>query len=222
MAILAGILLAAAAAPAPAGARPRPRVDAPAEAAAAVQRSAAYLRSLSSLTLDARMEIDTFDEAGKPARERNVIHYEYSAPDGLFLDWSSNGEKRQIYSNGSAISLFLPASSTYVTLAERSTAGEALGMVIEDFDIVMPLPDFFVWSGEKSPGPLPPVRRLGRQRIDGIVTDHYSVRQDDIDFQIWIDRGERPLPRRILIIAPEDPDMPRFAASLRWTVEPRH
>ena len=217
--LLAGILLATAAAPVEA--RPRAQIAITAEAAAAVQRSAAYLRGLSSMMLDAEIGIDTFDERGDPVHEVNRLHYEYRAPDGLFLDWSADGERRQLYSNGRSISFFLPSSTTYVTVAEGSSADGALSTALEDFAIVMPLPDFFAWAaGGESPGAFPAVRRLGSQGIDGIVTDHYAIRQNGVDFEIWIDRGARPLPRKILILAPDDPGTPRFSATLRWTVEP--
>ena len=41
-----------------------------------------------------------------------------------------------------------------------------------------------------------------------------------IEWEIWIDRGERPLPRRILITSRDDPDQPQFAASFRWDAAP--
>jgi hypothetical protein len=218
-AILAGILLAATVAPA--SARPRPQIAVAADAAAAVRRSAAYLQGLSSLTLDAQLAIDGVDEDGKRVHEIGILQYEYSAADGLFVEWGSSGERRQLYSNGYIVTFVLPASATYVTVPKLASDATT-GIAAENIDIMVPLPDFFVWAmGAELANPLRAVRHLGRQRIDGMATDHYAVRQDGIDFEVWIDRGARPLPRRIRIAAPADPEAPRFTATLRWTIEPR-
>lgn len=225
-AILAGILLVATAAPAsaaPASAasgRHRPQIAASADAVAAVRRSAAYLQSLSTLALDATTMIETFDKDGTPVAETDRLRYEYSAADGLMVDWSSRGERRRIYSNGYIVTFFLPDSATYVSIPKLAS-DERPGIAAEDIDIVVPLPDFFVWMIADDPlEALPAVRHLGRDRIDGKVTDHYALRKGQIELEIWIDRGARPLPSKILIWAPDHPTAPRFVTSLRWTIEP--
>src|SRR3954465_8504117 len=98
LAIVAAILLASTVAPA--SARPRPRIAVTADAVAAVRRSAKYLQGLSSLALDAKMVIETFGADGRRVRDIDRLRYEYRGADGLRLDWSSNGERRRIYSNG--------------------------------------------------------------------------------------------------------------------------
>lgn len=217
-AILAGILLAATAAPA--FARHRPQIAASADAVAAVRRSAAYLQGRSTLALDARTVIETFDAHGRPVAQTYRLRYEYSATDGLMVDWGSKDERRQIYSNGYIVTFFLPDSATYVSIPTLAS-DETPGIAAEDIDIAVPLPDFFVWMIADDPSEaLPAVRDLGRDRIDGKATDHYALRRGDIELEIWIDRGDRPLPRRILIWAPDHPKAPRFLASLRWTIEP--
>jgi hypothetical protein len=219
MAILAGILLVATVAPA--SARPRPQIAVAADAAAAVRGSAAYLQGLSSLTLNAELVVDGVDEKGKRVHETGILHYEYSAPEGLFVEWGSNGERRQIYSNGFIVTFFLPASATYVTVPKLASDATS-GMAAENIDIMVPLPDFFVWAmGAELADSMHAIRHLGRRRIEGKATDHYAVRQDGIDFEVWIERGARPLPRRIRISASDDPEAPRFTATLRWTIEPR-
>jgi hypothetical protein len=222
-ALLAGILLAFSPAsvlartPAPAVA-----VAVESEAAASVLRSAALLRNLPAFALDAEMTILAFDENDHAVRESHELHYEYRAPNGLFIDWRSSGERRQLYFNGQTLSFFLPGSSAYVTLPDQGTASEMLIDAAEDFGVIMPLPDLFLWViGAADPDAIQSARLVGRERIDGVETDHIALSQEGIDWEVWIDRGDRPLPRRILITAGDDPDRPQFAASLRWDVAPR-
>ena len=43
------------------------------------------------------------------------------------------------------------------------------------------------------------VKDLGAGVIDGTVCDHFAVRTDDVDWQIWIAQGEAPYPCRYVI-----------------------
>jgi hypothetical protein len=192
------------------------------DAAELVRRSSVYLRSLPAFALDAEMAIDAFDEDDNVIREAHSLHYEFSAPNGLFVDWRSNGESRQLFFNGNTVSFFLPDSGAYVTLPEEGTAGYTLIAAAEQFGIVVPLPDPYLWTIDgDEPDSIENVRMLGRETIDGVETDHIVLRQAEVDWEIWIDRGDNPLPRRILITSRDDPDQPQFAASLRWNVAPR-
>ncbi|HEY5711238.1 MAG TPA: DUF2092 domain-containing protein [Allosphingosinicella sp.] len=221
--IAAGMLLLAC--PIPAMAQPPATATANVvdpEAVAAVRRSVAYLQRLPAFALDAEMTIDAFDQDDNPLRETHSLHYEFSAPNGLFVDWRSNGENRQLFCNGSDVSFFLPDSGAYVTLPEEGTAGDTLIAAAEQFGIVLPLPDPYLWTiGEDDPDVVETARALGRERIDGVETDHFVLRLGDLDWEIWIEPGKHPLPRRILITVRDDPDRPQFAASLRWNVAPR-
>jgi hypothetical protein len=37
---------------------------------------------------------------------------------------------------------------------------------------------------------------IGTSWIDGVECDHVAVRQADVDWQVWIERGDTPLPRK--------------------------
>jgi len=51
---------------------------------------------------------------------------------------------------------------------------------------------------------------LGKSAIEGVWCDHLAIRSDTKDGQVWIARGDEPVPWRILITNREDPLQPRF------------
>jgi hypothetical protein len=57
---------------------------------------------------------------------------------------------------------------------------------------------------------------VGPARIAEADTDQYIFRQQDVDWQIWIQRGDRPVPRKIVITDRSDPAQPSFSAVLQW------
>jgi hypothetical protein len=57
--------------------------------------------------------------------------------------------------------------------------------------------------------------------VDGMPTDHYLFRQEDMDWQIWVQKGKTPLPRKLVVTTTSEPTRPQHIAILRWTVEPK-
>jgi hypothetical protein len=62
---------------------------------------------------------------------------------------------------------------------------------------------------------------LGKSTIDGVLCDHLALRSDTKDLQVWIDRGDEPIPRRILITHRNKPAKPRFWIQFdEWDLSP--
>ena len=62
---------------------------------------------------------------------------------------------------------------------------------------------------------------IGPAMVGGVQTDQFAFRQEEIDWQIWIQQGDRPLPLKIVIIDKTDPTRPEFSARLSWNTSPR-
>ena len=63
---------------------------------------------------------------------------------------------------------------------------------------------------------------LGRHAVDGHMCHHLAFRQLAIDWQIWIEDGPRPVPRKLIITYREEPGAPQYTARfLSWDFAPR-
>jgi hypothetical protein len=57
---------------------------------------------------------------------------------------------------------------------------------------------------------------VGTSSIDGVQCDQYAFREGEIDWQIWIQRGDQPVPRKVVIIDRTDEARPAYVARLTW------
>lgn len=55
-----------------------------------------------------------------------------------------------------------------------------------------------------------------RSRVAGIDCHHIVLRGPEVDVQLWIQEGEIPIPRRIMIIDKWEGSAPRFVANMDW------
>ena len=192
-----------------------------AEAVAALRRMSGYLASLNSfeLTSEATLDVVTFDDQRLQLDGR--VHYKVKRP-GIFMELTSDIKNRRYYYDGSKFTVHAPKLGFYATMPAPATNREFLKTLDEKFGIELPLEDLFRWSdGDDSD-----VRALtsgfsvGTATIDGVETDHWAFRQGDFDWEVWIEKGDRPLPRKLSIIDRTDKTMPGYTARLNWVVNP--
>ncbi len=57
-------------------------------------------------------------------------------------------------------------------------------------------------------------RVIGSGVVDGTLCDHLAFRNDETDWQIWIESGERPLPRKYVITSKTVASAPQYTLRL--------
>lgn len=61
---------------------------------------------------------------------------------------------------------------------------------------------------------------VGPSSVGGILCDHYAFRQEDVDWQLWIERSDTPLPRKLVITTRKEAQ-PQYVARLTWNLTPQ-
>ena len=63
---------------------------------------------------------------------------------------------------------------------------------------------------------------VGPAMIDGVRCTHLAFRGAEVDWQIWIEDGKRPLPRKYVITSREIPGAPEFSVVMtKWNLAPQ-
>jgi len=208
---------AAHAAPPPPPAAAAPQVD-PA-AVAAAKRMSEHLRTLTSFEVvsDATVE-EVLDDAGDKATFAQRNTYKVRRPDAFFVESQSDRQVRRYYYDGHTFTVYAPRAEMFAQGPAPPTIQATLTQIYKDFGIALPLAELFTWGVEE---PLADsfrrAVRIGSARVGGVETDQYLFRGPERQWQIWIERGARPLPRRVSIVTLDNPAKPAFTADLNWT-----
>ena len=56
--------------------------------------------------------------------------------------------------------------------------------------------------------------------VSGTTCEHYAFRQDDVDWQVWIQKGDYPLPRKLVITTTTEAGRPQHTATYTWNLAP--
>jgi len=129
---------------------------------------------------------------------------------------------RDFYFDGKArqFTVYVPRQNFFATVSAPPTIDAVVDDIYDRFDIVLPLADMFYWARDNaSTDGITSAVRVGFAKIGNIDTDQFLYRGADIDWQIWIARGPKPLPMKIVMKARNDPDKPSYSATLEWNTD---
>jgi hypothetical protein len=187
------------------------------KAVAALERMGAYLRTLKQFSVHGDSTFDVVGKDGQKLQFPGTVDYKVRAPNGLTIQLKTDRKDRQLFFDGKHLTVYGPKAGYYATVDAPPTIRELLATAEDDYGIELPLVDLFLWGTDKAPtSSLTSATFVGPARINGTATDQYAFRQNGVDWQVWIEPGSKPLPRRMVITTTDDPAMPQYASTLTW------
>ena len=118
--------------------------------------------------------------------------------------------------------MFEPGGGTYATVAAPGTLEGMLDMARTQLDIVMPAGDLIyrnaydILMADVTQGFV-----VGKSVVEGARCDHLAFRAPNVDWQIWIQEGPEPLPRKLVITSRDQAAAPQFSVVFtRWDLKP--
>lgn len=187
------------------------------EAVAALEKMGRYMRTLKNFTVHGDSTIDLVTEDGQKLEFPGTVDYKVRAPNGLHLELKTDRKQREIFYDGKTLTVYGPKNKLYASTDAPLTISALLAAIDDKYGIELPLADLFLWGTERAPSSaLKSAVFVGPARIGGSVTEQYAFRQEGVDWQVWIEAGEKPLPRRLVITTTDDPAHPQYASTLTW------
>lgn len=192
-----------------------------AEATAALDRMGAYLRSLKTFQLISTATTEKVYGNGQKLQFLQRTTYTIGGPSLMRVKIETDAQQREVFYNGTTFTIAAPRAGKYIELPATGTIGQVLTRAYDEWGLDFPVQDLFRWGDAAATAPRPSEGfKVGAATIGERMTDHYAFRQPGVDWQIWIDQGDKPLPRKMVIVNMEDPAQPEYVAYLNWDVTP--
>jgi hypothetical protein len=190
---------------------------------AALDKMGAALRRLQSFSVRA----DTTDEkvltTGQKVQFSGSVEARVKRPNRLRLDRVSDRQARSLYFDGKTVTIYSPRMGFYGSAPASGTIRQVVAAVAEKYNIETPLADLFAWGEDPAVAArIQSAFYVGAQTIDGIACDQYAMREQLVDWQIWIRQKGEALPCKLVITSTDDPSMPQYSAVFHWTPRQTH
>lgn len=186
-----------------------------------VQQMSELLANANAFALEAVEVFDEVPEHRPRIQLTNRRHVALRRPDRLVGDAAGDAINTSFWYDGATLSWLSKEQNVYATLAVPSTIDGALDAIFDRSGMVVPLADFLY--ADVYARLMESVQRgvyLGIHAVEGVACHHLSFEQETIDWQLWIDAGDTPLPRRLVIAYKTEDEVPQYAVTIsKWNLE---
>ena len=181
----------------------------------------AYLRTLKAFQVEAKTTSEEVLDDGQKIQYAGVVNIVARFPDRLRAEVENDRYSRQFLYDGKNFTLWARRVNYYATIAAPKTIGLLADLLEDQYGIEVPLSDLFRWGapGWKSPV-ISAALDVGPSQVSGTTCEQYAFRQEGLDWQVWIQRGDYPLPRKLVLTSLEDEARPQFTAVYTWNLAP--
>ena len=180
-----------------------------------LRKMGATLGAAKSFSVSAHAIVDLVQPDGQKiqyARNQKMV---LRRPDKLAADVVGDTEELQVRYDGKQVALYNPQTRNWGSTEAPATIEQTLDMLAQKYGIVMPLADLAFSDPYKTL--IENVRR-GEYVGVGYVFDkkchHLAFRQAAIDWQIFVQEGDKPLPLKVIITFKDQPAHPQYTAFL--------
>jgi hypothetical protein len=186
-----------------------------------VRGMASLLTSAQSLTLHIEKSFDVVLEDGAKIQYSGAADIALRRPDRIYVMYGDDVSAKELWYDGSTFTLFDLLHNVYGSIATAPHIDAALEQLSADYGIRIPLaPLFSADPYAKYAAGARNKRYFGLHDVEGIASHHFLFRGDHLDWQIWIEAGERPLPRKIVVTYKELDGSPQHSIVLtEWDLD---
>jgi len=187
----------------------------------ALKDMGAHLQTLKRFQLTTELSGERVLADGQKLQHRAVAELDVARPNMLRARMTSARSQREIFYDGKTVTLYTPAQKYYSTFEFTDNLGGLVNKLEERYGVEMPLYDLFVFGTPAAQfDKIESAMNAGQDFIDDDLCNHYAFRQSNVDWQIWITTGSKPLPRKLVITNRSDDARPQSVSLMDWNLKP--
>jgi hypothetical protein len=191
-------------------------------AIAALATMTDFLKTLQTFSIDSKWSKDEIVDTNMKIQKMATNEITVRRPDRFHAQMRSDDRDLDFFYDGKTLTVFSVRQNYYATTAVPPTVARTLDAARARYGIDIPLADFLqMAAGEDFRSSIIGAGYIGTSRIDGVECDHLAIRQAEVDWQVWIEKGQTPVPRRLVVTTKTEPTQPQFIATLTWNLSPQ-
>lgn len=144
-----------------------------------------------------------------------------SRPDKLDVTRTGGYADVEIVFDGKTASVLGKNINAFVQLDAPGTIEQLIDKLRNDYSVALPGADLLVSNAFEvlSPDVLH-AAHIGQGVVDGFECEHLAFRNDDTDWQLWVQTGDAPIPRKYVITSKTETGAPQYTLVIReWKTD---
>lgn len=182
-----------------------------------------FLAANKSFSVKADIDFEVVTRAGQKLQLSSSAAVTMARPVGLYVERSGIFADVQMYFDGKALKAYNKRNNAYAEIAVSGSNDDAIlgyefetGIPAPGADLLFSNPYTVLRGGVES------ATYVGTTRIDGIECYHLAFREENVDWQIWVQTGDTPLPMKYVITSTWDAFAPQYQIRFHdWNLKPK-
>jgi hypothetical protein len=182
-----------------------------------------FLAHQQKFSLDTESSIEVVLDSGQKIQFDHTVKISVERPNKFRAQRTGDLVDQVFYYDGKSLTMHNPHGKYYATIAAPRTLEEMLDFAREKLDVIAPAGDILyrnaydILMHDVTSGFV-----VGKGVVNGVHCDHLAFRAPNVDWQIWIEEGPRPLVRKLVITTRDKLNAPQFTVVVRnWNLKPK-
>ena len=188
----------------------------------ALQAMSGLLQSTPAFHFRVNAAVDKMSPTGHLVQVTHESEVLVRRPDCMASQVTTEYGQRSLRYKGQSLSVVDTGRKQYATAVVPGNIDAMFDCLFDEYDLTLPLADLLfsdaygVLTENVETGVY-----VGLHMAGGKPCHHLLFTQETIDWQVWIDAGDQPLPRRLVITYKLEPHQPQYVANLGdWNLAP--
>ena len=188
-----------------------------------LKRMSDYLASRQQFTLKGESTLEAVLTSGQKLQFDSPVTLEVSRPNKLRAHRKGDIADQEFFYDGKTLTLYNPRENFYATAAAPPTLDAMFDFAREKLDVVAPGAEMLYGNAaERMLKVTTSGFVVGPSIVGGVKCTHLAFRGPEVDWQIWIEDGDKPLARKFVLTSKQVTGSPEFTLLIRsWDVAPK-
>jgi hypothetical protein len=123
--------------------------------------------------------------------------------------------------DGKTLSVLGKNLNAYAQTDTTGSIDQLVAGLRNEFGVAIPGADLLLSNAyDELMKDVPDAKHIGRGVIDGVECDHLAFRGNDVDWQLWVEVGSRPIPRKYVITSKAVTGAPQYTLRIKdWKTD---
>jgi len=187
-----------------------------------LKKMSQHIAAMQKMTFHVEAARELVTEDGLKIQFHNSSDVAMQRPDKLRAEFKLGEAEAMFLYDGKNYTVHRKGGTYFAQAPAPATVDEALDVAREKLEIDAPTADLLFTDPYKVlTEAVQDGAYLGTDNIDGTACHHLIFRQDNVDWQIWVQDGDKPVPCKLVITSKKMKGEPQFEARFsKWDGAP--
>jgi hypothetical protein len=175
-----------------------------------------YIAAQKDIAADYDSDVEVVTTEGQKISFASSGKFQIQRPDKLRATRTGGYADVEMVFDGKTLSVLGKNARSYAQMDAPGTVDRLVDRIRDRSDAALPGADLFSATAYADlTRDVTSARHIGRGVVGGVECEHLAFRTPDVDWQLWVEVGANPVPRKYVITSKKVADAPQYTVQIK-------